>query len=137
MSTKSTLWHNEVFHLYREGLDDENVYLEISSPHFEELVLKIPLDAWKEMRKHTIEPAERYLDLTDEQLLQEAERAVDKHRAWLDEHRESPIAGLAGFLLFGSPESTREEMIRGFLESYRPELAARLADVPGRIEPNA
>ncbi len=112
MSTRITLWHNEDFHLYEEGFDNENVYLEIkTAPFIEQLVVKIPLPVWKEMRKHTIEPCESYLDLSDEELTQEAARSVDEHRAWLDAHRSSPVSGLSGVLLFGPPESSREKMV--------------------------
>ena len=54
MSTKATLWLSDDFHLYREVLDDQNVYLEIRGSEFiEQLVMKIPIAAWNEMRQHT------------------------------------------------------------------------------------
>jgi hypothetical protein len=120
VSTRSTLWHDDRFHLYREAFDDVHVYLEITTEMFESLILKIPLDAWREMRKQTIEPAERYSYLTDAELWEEAEREVDKHRAWLAQEAQSPLSRVSGLMLFGSPESTREEMIENFLNSYRP-----------------
>ena len=123
MSTRSTLWHNDDFHLYREGFDEDNVYLEIRSPYLEELIVKIPLAAWKEMRKQSIQPAESYLDLTEAELRAEAERQVDEHRARLASLPESPIRKLSGILLFGPPEAGREEMIQSFLEHYRPGIS--------------
>ena len=126
MSTRSTLWYSDDLHLYTDGFDRENVYLEVDvgSPYLENLIVKIPLVAWKEMRKHTIQPSERYLDLTDDELHEEAERAVDEHRAWLDERKDAgSFLRSAGLLLFGSPESTRDEMIGRFVHHYRPGLA--------------
>jgi hypothetical protein len=130
MSTKSTLWHNDVFHLYSEGFDIENVYLEIAGDAVGQLVVKIPLAAWKEMRQQTIQPAEQYLDLSDEELLLEASRQVDEHRARLEELRQtdpqhSPLRGLLGSFLFGLPNSSREEMIANFLNHYRPGINVR------------
>ncbi|HZP26637.1 MAG TPA: hypothetical protein VFB90_06275 [Dehalococcoidia bacterium] len=54
MSTKATLWLSDDFHLYREVLDDQNVYLEVRGSEFiEQIVMKIPIAAWNEMRQHT------------------------------------------------------------------------------------
>ncbi len=57
MSTKATLYLDDDFHLYRDALDDENVYLELesTSKYVESLVLTIPIQVWNEMRKHTFE----------------------------------------------------------------------------------
>lgn len=131
MSTKQTLWYSDEFHLYSEGLDDENIYLEVNSPAFEKLVLKIPLMAWKEMRKQTIQPAEQYLNMSDDELIEEALRKVDDHRAELAKIQETgpEHAGLSimfGSFVFGPPESSRDEMIVRFLQTHRPALAPQL-----------
>ena len=128
MSTKSTFWHNDDFHLYREGFDDANIYLDIQVPYFEQLTLKIPLEAWKEMRKYTLEPNERYLDLSDEELRQEAELRVREHRQSLDETRAKGgnnlgLRLMGGFLVYGDPEAAEAEMIDHFIRFYRPSLA--------------
>ena len=120
MSTRNTLWYSDDFHLYREGFDEDNVYLEIRSQYFEGLILKIPLAAWKQMRKETIEPAESYLDLTDEELRAEAERRVAEHREHLTSLENSPLRSLSGSLLFGLPESSPADMVESFLAHYRP-----------------
>lgn len=130
MSTKSTLWNNDDFHLYSEEFDDANVYLDINVPYFAELTLKIPLAAWKEMRKHTIEPNESYLDLSDDELRQEAIRCVKAHRRALDEIRAEggnnlELRLMRGFLPYGSLESTEDEMVEHFMRFYRPALAAQ------------
>ena len=131
MSTRITLWYSEDLHLYQDGFDDENVYLEIRSQYFDALVVKIPLSAWKEMRQHTIQPAERFMDMTDEELLLEAEREVDEHRARLAAQPDSKLNGLFGIFTFGSAESTRDEMVRNFLRAYRPLLADSLTSSSG------
>src|SRR5690349_2828875 len=105
MSTKSTLWYDGEYHLYQEGFDHEHVYLDIQSSHFAELTLKLPLPVWKELRKHTIQPDEEYLDLSDEQLRAEAVTAVDKHRKWLEENNDSRLASLFGFFCSVRPKA--------------------------------
>jgi len=126
MSTRITLWYGEDLHLYQDGFDDENVYLEVRSQYFDQLVVKIPLSAWKAMRQHTIQPAARYINVTDEELLREAEQEVDAHRARLAQEPDSKFKGFLGSFTFGNPESTREEMIRRFLQGYRSALAEKL-----------
>jgi hypothetical protein len=125
MSTKRTLYFDDVFHLYADGFDSDNVYLEVqlAGGPIGELVVKIPLIAWKEMRQHTIQPEERYLDLSDAELIVEAERAVDEHREWLAAAPNSPLKSMAGLFLFGPPELSRAEMIERFIGNYRPALA--------------
>jgi len=128
MSTKSTMWYGSDFHLYREGFDDAHVYLDIRVPYFEQLTLKIPLEAWKEMRKHTIEPNETYLELSNEELRQEATRRVKEHRRSLDETRAKGGHNLGprlmgGFLVYGDPEASEAEMVEHFVRFYRPSLA--------------
>ena len=128
MSTRSTLWYSDEFHLYKEAGDNSHVYLEVRSPHFEELVLRIPLAAWKEMRQHTIQPSERYLDLSADELRKEAEREVDAHRERLDSIRKEDGPGQAllmssGILQYGPPDSSREEMVESFLRHYRQNLS--------------
>ena len=122
MSTKSSLYFDDNFHLYKDGFDRDHVYLAFrrSVGPVEELIIKIPLVVWKEMRKQTIQPEERYLALTDAELRAEAERAVDDHRTRLASEPDSPIKGMLGILLFGPPESSREEMIERFIANYRP-----------------
>jgi hypothetical protein len=127
MSTKSTLYLNENLHFYREAFDREHVYLALgkASGAIDQLVIKIPLVAWKEMRKQTMQPEERYLDLEDDELIAEAEREVGEHRDRLSKEPNSPFKGMFGLLLFGPAESSREEMIERFIENYRPTLAEK------------
>jgi hypothetical protein len=124
MSTRRTLWYGDKYHLYQDGFYDENVYLDIKDSRFDSLILKIPLTVWKEMRQHTIQPNERYLDFSETELRVEAEREVDEHRAHLEEVRAKggKHAGLRmmfGSFVFGSPDTPREEMIEHFIECYR------------------
>ena len=118
MSTRQTLWFSDEYHLFIDGFDNENVYLEIKDSNFQELVLKIPLVAWKQMRKHTIQPDERYLELTDEELRTEAKRALDEHIADLAKEPDSPWKGFFGSFVFGPPDTDREDMIENFLRHY-------------------
>lgn len=120
MSTRITLWYSDEYHLYQDGFDEQNVYLDIKSTQFDSLILKIPLAAWKEMRQHTIEPNERYLSLSDEELRAEAEREVDDHREYLDSLGDSRFKSMAGMLIYGPAEGSREDMIERFLTYYRP-----------------
>jgi hypothetical protein len=58
MSTKATIYLDNDFHLYKEGWDDDNVYLELesSSQFVEKLAVKIPVAVWNEMRKRSVPP---------------------------------------------------------------------------------
>ena len=123
VSARRTLWYSDEFHLFKDGFDDENIYLEVRDARFRELILRIPLIAWKEMRKHTIEPEERYLDLSDSEMREEAEHRVDEHRAALASEPDSRFKGLFGSFLFGPSESSREEMIEHFLSCYGRSLS--------------
>jgi hypothetical protein len=126
VSTKSSLYFDENFHLYAEALDLEYIYLALRSAQgpVDDLVIKIPLPVWKQMRQHTLQPEETYLDLTDDELLAEAERKVDEHREWLAAHSNSAFARAAGILTYGPPELSREEMVERFIDSYRTSLAS-------------
>ena len=122
MSTKSTLFYNDDFHLYSEALDYENVYLDVrnNSAFVEgEFVIRIPLRVWREMRSHTLEEAERHLDMSAEEVRAEAEVRVDEHRAWLEEHKDSSWATFVGSLMYGPHDSTREAMIERYIASWR------------------
>lgn len=121
MSTKCSLYWNDSFHLYTEAFDRDNVYLEVYT-HGDRFnnatTVVIPLSVWKDMRTHSVQPEERYMEFTDEEMLAEAERCVDEHRTWLVEHKDTPLGKFAGVFTYGPPETSREEMISNWLISF-------------------
>ena len=54
MSTKCTIAHDESFHFYHEVLDDDHVYLELRTTHFEagygRVMIPIPIHIWETIR---------------------------------------------------------------------------------------
>lgn len=85
MSTRSSLVSGQTFHLFEECFDPaHNVWLDLDGCAFEAtpqgIRVEIPLAIWEVIRRHTT--ARFDLDpLTDAQLLAEAEKRVDTHRA--------------------------------------------------------
>jgi hypothetical protein len=53
MSTKHTIYLDDDFHLYFDVIDQENVYLALDreSGYIAQLVVKIPMETWNEMRR--------------------------------------------------------------------------------------
>ena len=119
MSTKSTLYHNEEYHLYTEGFDHTNVYLDWKpgNSYYSEgrEGITIPLSVWAAMRTHTVEPEETYLSYTTEEMLVEGAIHVAAHREWLRQHEGSTLAQFAGVVVFGPPESDDATMLHRWM----------------------
>ena len=119
MSTRSSLYYDDNFHLYTDGFDTDNVYLEVSDGgnHWDSVtVITIPLPIWAQMRKHTLEPHESYLGLSYEEMLGIAKTKVAAHREWLETHKDTPLVRFAGVLLYGPPEDTEDTMVANWMQ---------------------
>lgn len=140
MSTKCTISHGENFHFYREILDDDHVYLQLDTTHFEagydRVMLPIPIHIWETIR-HL---GAARLDLVDEEddgLLKMVERDVDQRIAdYKQALSESPdragFVALFGCLPYGTADSPREDQIRSGMEYFQRERQRQL-EVKARI----
>ncbi len=140
MSTKCTLAFGKGFHLFEEGFDQRhNVWLDLDGCAFEAtphgIRLEIPLAIWEVIRQHT--PARFDLaPLTDAQLLAEAEKRVDAHRAeyraTLAEQRAARIASKGNQrrktvtpFFYRDARLPRKEHLAGTLAKLRAERSAQ------------
>jgi len=123
MSTKSSIFYDKEseFHLYQEGLDCWNVYLDIPLTGGSEITVAIPLRIWKEMRHNTLY-MERYFDMSVEDLRTEAEKAVAERLRRYEEasERAKPITALAGCLTFGDINLPATEQVENYIEAHTP-----------------
>ena len=124
MSTKSSIFYDKEseFHLYQEGLDDWNVYLDVPlGGRLRSVTVPIPLRIWKQMRQttHHMEP---YLAMPAENLRAEAEKAVAERLRRYEEasERAKPITALAGCLTFGDINLPATEQVENYIEAHTP-----------------
>jgi hypothetical protein len=127
MSTKCTIAHGENFHFYHEALDDDHVYLELETTHFEagygRVMLPIPIHIWEAIRH--LGGAEMDLaDKQDDELLALVEREVDQRIAeYQQAMREAP--NCSGFVLisaslaYGMADLPRVEQLHKGMEYFR------------------
>ena len=129
MSTKATIAHDANFHFYHEVMDEDHVYLELETTHFEagygRVMLPIPIHIWETIR-HLGGARLDLVNCTDEALLAMVEAAVDarimRHQKALRTHPDrAGLLSLAGSLVYGGAEDPRTEQITRGMESYRSE----------------
>ena len=136
MSTKSSIYYDDDsnFHLYQEGLDRWNVYLDVPLSGRGEVTVAIPLHVWKEMRQTTMY-VERYLDMSPADLRAEAEEAVAKR---LREYEKAPteslkdLVALSGCFPFGDIANSADEQVEHYIEWYTPEAIKEKPPVQAR-----
>ena len=122
MSTKATIAYGENFHFYHEVMDEDHVYLEIETTHFEagygRVMLPIPIHIWETIR-HLGGARLDLVNCTDAALLAMVETAVDerilRYQEALRAHPDrAGLMSLAGSLLYGRAEDPRaEQAVRG------------------------
>lgn len=124
MSTKTTIAHGPTFHFYHEVVDEDHVYLRLEQVQFEagsnRVMVPIPVHIWEVIRGYPgvdLSLAEK----TDEELLAEVVRAVDKRIADYDaaEGQAHALVALSGILVFDSVEASRDEQIEAGMRYYR------------------
>ena len=147
MSTKSTIACAENFHLYREVLDDDHVYLQLETTHFEagygRVMIPIPMHVWETIRQ--LGGADLDLvDRSDGDLLARVEKEVGERMAEYQRvARERPghadFFAILGSLVYGTADQPRAEQIqRGMnyfqLERKRQtELQARITSLQNAV----
>jgi hypothetical protein len=129
MSTKATLAYDETFHFYHEVMDDDHVYLELKTTHFQagygRVMLPIPMHIWETIR-HLGGARLDLVDDSDDALLARVMTEVDERLAQYQETlREHPdragLIRLAGSFVYGSAEAPRDAQIASGLQYYREE----------------
>jgi len=129
MSTKSSIAYGDNFHLYHEVWDDDHVYLELETTHFEagygRVMVPIPIHIWEVIR-HLGGAQLDLVEKTDEELLATVVTNVDERIAKYQEAlREHPdrvgLISFIGGMVYGSAKQPREEQIESGMEFYRKE----------------
>lgn len=127
MSTKATIAYGDNFHFYHEVLDEDHVYLELETTHFEagygRVMLPIPIHIWETIR-HLGGVRLDLVDHTDADLLAMVTAEVDTRMAQYQEAlRNHPdragLMSLAGSLAYGTAEDPRAAQIARGMEYYR------------------
>ena len=81
MSTRSSIAYGDNFHLYQEGFDDENIYLELEKTEFEacsqRVMVAIPIEVWEYIRSYSFADYS-LIDMSDEEILASAEEEVER-----------------------------------------------------------
>ncbi|MGZ5799948.1 MAG: hypothetical protein ACXWJZ_04880 [Burkholderiaceae bacterium] len=123
MSSKSSLALGPNFHFYREVFDDDHVYLEIDSTHFEvrynHVVLPIPVHIWEVIRRIQGIKFE-YIDKTDAEMLQYVEHEVDERICRCQVAREEGKLpdSLSGLIAYGPSNDDRAEQITSGMSHF-------------------
>lgn len=131
MSTKCSMAWGDGFHFYKEVMEEDGVYLELStamkgvdfsaSPGF--VTVRIPLEIWEVIRTMTC--AELGLvEKTDEELRQKAEKEVNERIQRVKEAREAGRKSLfddGPFDPFGSVDDPVEEQVEKAFRYYAAE----------------
>jgi hypothetical protein len=123
MSTKSTLASGPNFQLYTDLFDHAGVYLEMAGVKFESsndwVKVAIPFPIWEVVRQYAAVDLSM-ADKTDKEIWQMVESEVDhriKRYAQAKEHEKS-LVSMAGSLVYGAADTSREEQIVNGLDYY-------------------
>jgi hypothetical protein len=141
MSTKCTIAYGENFHLYREVLDHDHVYLRFATTRFEAgyggVMLAIPIHVWETIR-HLGGAELDLIDRSDAELLARVQNEVDERMAEYGRvARKRPdradFCAFVGSLVYGTADEPRADQIRHGMEYFQrertrqKELHARIA----------
>ena len=140
MSTKCTIAHGEKFHFYHEVLDDDHVYLELDTTHFEagysRVMVPIPIHIWETIR-HLGGARLDLVDKQDDELVamvhsEVDQRIADYRHVALDHPNRTAFASFIGCLPYGKADTPRADQISKGLEYFRREQQ-RQREVRARI----
>lgn len=117
MSTKSTVAYGKNFHLYKEALDEDFIYLELEGVQFEasynRVMMPIPVHIWEVIRQYEgtdLSWARR----TDEEIVQYVQQQVDQRiREYnqAEDERSKSLIALLGSIPYGMSDTPRQEQI--------------------------
>jgi len=140
MSTKSTFAWGEDFHLYREIFDEDHVYLQLDTTHFEagygRVMIPIPIHIWETVR-YLGGARLDLVDLLDEDLLAKVQKGVDEriaeyHKAARERPGRAGLVAIIGSLAYGTADKPRDEQIQRGMEYFRHQRQ-RQRDIRARI----
>lgn len=140
MSTKCSISYSNTHHLYNECFDNENIYLSLKNCPFEvfngEIMVGIPLHIWETIR-HKGGTDLSKADLTDDQLLQDVEREVDRrireYQGATDNDKLKSWLNFCGSFIFGGTKDPRESQIKLGME-YSINERTRQKAIKDKIE---
>lgn len=121
MSTKCTIAYGERFHLYRDLMEDGTIHLKIEDGEFladhRGIKVSIPLEIWEYIRQFQgVELP--YLNMSDEDIRQAAERSVDERLS-----ANASFGRLSGWMLYGDAEDPRDVQIERGVASMQKNRA--------------
>jgi hypothetical protein len=140
MSTKCTIAHDESFHFYHEVLDDDHVYLELHTTHFEasygRVMIPIPIHIWETIR-HLGGARLDLVEKQDSDLLAMVEAEVDERIANYEsvsgEHPDQArFFKLLGCIPYGAADTARAEQIRKGLKYFERGRQQRVKELIAR-----
>jgi len=140
MSTKCTIAGGENFHFYKELADEDHVYLELNTTHFEvgysRVMVPIPIHIWETIR-HLGGARLDLVDVEDKDLRAKVEHDVDQRieeyqQALRESADRARLIRLSGCLLYGTADSPRHEQIRRGTDYFQQERQ-RQREVRSRI----
>jgi hypothetical protein len=129
MSTKCTIAHGEHFHFYHEVMDDNHVYLQLETSHFEasygRVTVPIPVHIWETIR-HLGGARLDLVDNTDEDLSAtvqaDVDRRIDAYQKAMREHPDrAGWISLIGCLVYGAADDPRDMQMETGMAYYRHE----------------
>lgn len=125
MSTKSTVAYGKDFHLYKECLEEDCIYLKLENKPFEatndRVTVAIPIIIWEVIRQHQAVEF-TWADKTHEDILHYVEKEVDER---IKRYQSAPnkkaqkFASLIGFIPFGAVDTPRSEQIERGVKHYQ------------------
>ena len=147
MSTKCTIVHGNNFHFYHEVLDDDHVYLELDTTHFEagygRVMVPIPIHIWETIR-HLGGAQLDLVDQQDDELVAMVHSEVDQRIAEYqqvarDDSGHATFASFIGCLPYGTADTPRVDQIRNGVQYFQRErqrqreVRARIAAARGNL----
>ncbi len=117
MSTKVTVAYGENFHLYKEILDENFIYLEIEGVQFEasynRVMMPIPVHIWEVIRQYEGTDLSWALR-TDEEIVRYVEQEVDKRiqkYQQAENEKSKRLIALLGSIPYGNADTPRQQQI--------------------------
>ena len=117
MSTKATVAYGKNFHLYKECLDEDFIYLEIEGVQFEasygRVMMPIPIHIWEVIRQYEGVDLS-WADATEEEIVRYVEQRVDER---IQEYQQAEndknkrLITLAGSIPYGMADTPRGQQI--------------------------